>query len=143
MRRRFTRCMTILILGGAGRTEARIHHRLNTRGVPTPPASRQAGFDWNQPETWSHALRGISAAYVCFSSDLAFPGVVVDVPTLVADLATDGIPAEKAVPLGHLFTKILDGRTASLGDGVEQLLGEPASSFCSYAQAAAKTGVWA
>ncbi|MER2134009.1 MAG: NmrA family NAD(P)-binding protein [Arthrobacter sp.] len=268
--------MTILILGGAGRTGARIHQRLTSRGVPTQLASRQTGFDWNQPETWSLAFQGISAAYVCYSPDLAFPGVsekmdlvgllaarsglerlvllsgrgeegarasedalraggvpttvlrcswfqqnfsehfftgpvrrgrlqlpapdrpeafvdlddvadaavlalqrtapedatyeltgpelltftdvaallsqacgrnvvleVVDVPTFVADLATDGIPAEEAEPLGHLFTEILDGRNASLGDGIEHLLGRPASSFRSYARAAAKTGVWA
>ncbi|WP_247826261.1 SDR family oxidoreductase [Arthrobacter antioxidans] len=268
--------MTILILGGAGRTGARIHHRLTTRGVPTRLASRRTGFDWHHPETWPAALEGMSAAYVCFSPDLALPGVPgkmeafgrlaarsglerlvllsgrgeegarasetalraggvpttvlrcswfqqnfsehfltgpvrrgslrlpapdvpeafvdlddvadaavraltrtvprdavyelsgpelltftdvvavlsgvcgrgiafepVDVPTFVADLAVDGIPREDAEPLAYLFTEILDGRNASLGDGIEQLLGRRASPFSSYARVAAETGVWA
>lgn len=268
--------MTILILGGAGRTGARIHYRLATRAAPTQLASRQTGFNWSQPVTWSLAVQGVSAAYVCFSPDLAFSGVpekmdvlgrlaaraglerlvllsgrgeegaraseaalravsvpatvlrcswfqqnfsehflsgpvhrgcpqlpapdrpeafldlndvadaavpalmrtapedstyelsgpelmtftdvaavltqacgrnvvlqVVVVPIFVTDLATDGIPAEEGEPHGHLFTEILDGRNASLGDGIEQLLGRPASSFSSYVRAAATSGVWA
>ena len=47
----------------------------------------------------------------------------VDVPTFVDDLAADGVPPQEAEPLAYLFTEILDGRNASLTDGVEQLLG--------------------
>jgi uncharacterized protein YbjT (DUF2867 family) len=267
--------MTILILGGAGRTGTRIHDRLTARGEPTRLASRRTGFDWDRQDTWPAALDGTTAAYVCFAPDLGFPGVpgkmaalgrlaaaaglerlvllsgrgeegaraseaalrdggvpttvlrcswfqqnfsehfltgpvrrgrlllpasdvpeafvdvddvadaavealtrpdpgdatyelsgpelltftdvaaalsdaggrrvvfeAVDVPAFVADLAADGIPAEEAEPLGYLFTEILDGRNASLGAGVEQLLGRPASSFGAYARATALRGVW-
>lgn len=267
--------MTILILGGAGRTGARIHRRLSTKGVPTRLASRRTGFDWDQPDTWSGAVHGTTAAYVCFTPDLAFPGVPekmrdfgrlaaaaglerlvllsgrgeegarmsesalreggvpttvlrcswfqqnfsehfltgpvrrgllqlpapdvpeafvdlddvadaavqaltctipedatyelsgpelltfaqtaailtdackrqvtylsVDVPTFVADLARDGVPADEAEPLAHLFTEILDGRNASLTAGVENILGRPPSPFSAYARATAMSGVW-
>lgn len=178
--------MTILILGGAGRTGARIHHRLTTRGVPTHLAARaglerlvllsgrgrlqlpapdmpEAFVDLDDvadaavlalmrttPEDSTYELSGPElltftdvAAVLTQACGRNVVPEVVDVPTFVADLATDGIPAEEAEPLGHLFTEILDGRNASLGDGIEQLLGRPASSFSSYARAAAKTGVWA
>lgn len=45
--------MDIVIIGGAGRT----------------------GFDWEDTDTWRPALEGADAAYVCFTPDLAFPGV--------------------------------------------------------------------
>lgn len=67
----------ILITGGTGRTGARIAHRLVDRGVPVRVGSRRAPvpFDWNEPGTWAHALAGVRAAYLCYSPDLAFPGV--------------------------------------------------------------------
>ena len=68
---------TVLVLGGTGRTGRRITERLRSRGVPTRVASRQSAhpFDWAQPSTWGAALSGANAAYVCYSPDLAFPGV--------------------------------------------------------------------
>ncbi|WP_104168228.1 NmrA family NAD(P)-binding protein [Arthrobacter sp. SX1312] len=267
--------MTTLLLGGAGRTGARINDRLTALGEPTRLASRHTGFDWDRPDTWPQALSGATSAYVCFAPDLAFPGVpekmaalgrlaaaeglerlvllsgrgeegarasetalrgagvpttvlrcswfqqnfsenflsgpvrrgrlrlpapdvpeafvdlddvadaavqvltravpddatyelsgpelltfaqvaqvladasgrsvtfeAVDVASFVTDLADDGIPAEEAEFLAHLFTDILDGRNASLGAGVEQILGRPAASFGSYAAATAASGAW-
>ena len=68
---------TVLVLGGTGRTGARITQRLRSRGVPTRVASRRGAqpFDWAQPSTWDAALSGVGAAYICYSPDLAFPGV--------------------------------------------------------------------
>ncbi|KGJ81752.1 NmrA family transcriptional regulator [Cryobacterium roopkundense] len=43
----------------------------------------------------------------------------------------------------ELFTVILDGRNASLTDGVERAIGRPPRDFRVYAEAAAATGVWA
>ncbi|MFP7761847.1 SDR family oxidoreductase [Marisediminicola sp. LYQ85] len=267
--------MTSLILGGAGRSGSRIFDRLTTMGVPTRLASRKTGFDWDDRETWPAAVRGVTAAYVCFTPDLAFPGVPdkmralgllaaaeglerlvllsgrgeegarasedalrhggvpttvlrcswfqqnfsehfltgpvrrgrlrlpaldvpeafvdlddvadaavaaltqpapqnatyelsgpelltftqaaaiiadacgrpvtfesTDVPTFVEDLAADGVPAEEAEPLAYLFTDILDGRNASLADGVQTLLGRQPSSLRSYAARTAESGVW-
>jgi len=67
--------MTYLVLGGAGRTGHRVLDRLHARDLPTRAVSRRTGFDWDDPTTWPAALDGASAAYVCFTPDLAFPGV--------------------------------------------------------------------
>jgi uncharacterized protein YbjT (DUF2867 family) len=68
---------TILVLGGTGRTGRRVTERLRSRGLATRVASRRSArpFDWAQPATWDAALSGTDAAYVCYSPDLAFPGV--------------------------------------------------------------------
>lgn len=67
----------ILVLGGTGRTGRRIIERLRARNVPTRIASRSAEipFNWDEPATWDETLSGMTAAYVCYSPDLAFPGV--------------------------------------------------------------------
>jgi uncharacterized protein YbjT (DUF2867 family) len=267
--------MTTLILGGPGRTGTRILDRLTSAAIPARPASRRTGFDWDDRSTWATTLHGATAAYVCFTPDLAFPGVPekmealgrlaateglqrlvllsgrgeegaraseaglreggvpttvlrcswfqqnfsehflagpvrrgrlrlpapdvpeafvdlddvadaavialtqtppenatyelsgpelltfaqaatvlagarnqpvsfeeVDVPTFVEDLAADGIPAQEAEPLARLFTEILDGRNASLTDGIGQLLGRPASPLNAYARRTADSGAW-
>ncbi|WP_066905853.1 NmrA family transcriptional regulator [Millisia brevis] len=66
---------TILITGGTGRTGRRVadrvaghNPRITSRSGPTP-------FDWDDPDTWDAALDGCSAAYLCYSPDLALPGV--------------------------------------------------------------------
>ncbi|WP_167138498.1 NmrA family transcriptional regulator [Diaminobutyricimonas sp. TR449] len=76
---------TVLVLGGTGRTGQRIVNRLHARGIPTRIGSRSAvqPFDWDDPSTWDAALTGVSAAYVCYSPDLAFPGV----SEMIADFA--------------------------------------------------------
>ncbi|RFC78004.1 NmrA family transcriptional regulator [Streptomyces sp. AcE210] len=44
--------------------------------------------------------------------------------------------------LTYLFTTVLDGRGAHLGDGVQQVLGRPARDFTTYAHDTAATGIW-
>ncbi|NQX03300.1 NmrA family NAD(P)-binding protein [Rathayibacter sp. VKM Ac-2856] len=67
--------MTFLLLGGAGRTGSRILERLVARDRPVRLASRSTGFDWDDRSTWPQPLSDARAVYVCFSPDLAFPGV--------------------------------------------------------------------
>jgi uncharacterized protein YbjT (DUF2867 family) len=43
----------------------------------------------------------------------------------------------------YLFTEVLDGRNASLADGVQRALGREPRSFADYARRVAATGVWA
>jgi len=57
-------------------------------------------------------------------------------------LAADGVPAEVIELLTYLFTTVLDGRNAHLGDGIQRVLGRPARDFADYARDTAATGLW-
>ncbi len=54
-----------------------------------------------------------------------------------------GLPEGVADLYMYLFTEILDGRNASLTDGVQQALGRPPRDFAVYAADAARAGAWA
>jgi uncharacterized protein YbjT (DUF2867 family) len=70
--------LPILIIGGAGKTGARVNALLRASGVPTRPVSRSTPtpFDWTRPATWPAALAGVSMAYVTYQPDLAVEGAV-------------------------------------------------------------------
>ncbi len=55
-------------------------------------------------------------------------------------MTRQGVPPDLIEMLTHLFTEVLDGRNASLGDGVRQALGRPPRDFAAYARDAAGTG---
>ncbi|MFI5564562.1 NmrA family transcriptional regulator [Amycolatopsis japonica] len=64
---------TVLVLGATGKTGSRVAQRLTDLGIDVRKASRPV-FDWNDPSTWTAAVTGISAAYLTYYPDLAFPG---------------------------------------------------------------------
>jgi uncharacterized protein YbjT (DUF2867 family) len=68
--------LPILIIGGAGKTGARVNTLLQARGIATRLVSRSTAipFNWRRPETWSAALDGVSKAYVTYQPDLAVEG---------------------------------------------------------------------
>ncbi|MBR1193454.1 NAD(P)H-binding protein [Bradyrhizobium sp. AUGA SZCCT0160] len=68
--------LPILIIGGTGKTGARVGALLQAQGVAARPVSRSTSvpFDWNDPQTWPAALDGVSSAYVTYQSDLAVEG---------------------------------------------------------------------
>lgn len=74
----------ILVVGATGKTGARVVSRLEARGLPVRRGSRGAPipFDWEAPDTWEPALRGVRKAYVTYFPDLAFPGAVERLETL-------------------------------------------------------------
>jgi uncharacterized protein YbjT (DUF2867 family) len=59
-----------------------------------------------------------------------------------AGLTAEAVPGEVVDMLLYLFDTVLDGRNATVCDGVERVLGRPARDFAGYARAAAATGVW-
>jgi uncharacterized protein YbjT (DUF2867 family) len=68
---------TCLVIGGTGKTGRRVIDRLGALGLPVRAGSRSGrpAFDWNaDPATWAPLLRGVTAAYVTYYPDLAFPG---------------------------------------------------------------------
>lgn len=59
-----------------------------------------------------------------------------------AGLQQTGAPADITWLMGYLFSTVLDGRNASLHDGVQRATGHPPRDFSDYAQRIAATGQW-
>lgn len=103
----------ILVIGATGKTGSRVAANLEAKGFPVRRGARTSAtpFDWEAPETWAPALRGVRAAYVTYFPDLAFPGAVEKLENLVETAKDAGV--------GHLV--LLSGRGehhARLGEEV-------------------------
>ena len=59
-----------------------------------------------------------------------------------AGIAEAGLPEDIAWLLDYLFATVLDGRNASLGDGVQKALGREPRDFADVCRAAVASGVW-
>lgn len=83
----------ILVIGATGKTGSRIADQLTRRGCSVRRGSRNSAipFDWEDKTTWSAALDGVSAAYVSYFPDLAFPGAVEKVEALCAAAKAAGV----------------------------------------------------
>jgi uncharacterized protein YbjT (DUF2867 family) len=83
----------ILVIGSSGKTGRRIAARLTAKGYPVRQGSRRSPipFDWDRPETWATALAGVSAAYLSYYPDLAFPGAAEKIETLTRTAAVAGV----------------------------------------------------
>lgn len=77
---------TILVLGATGKTGSRIAKRLEDKGHAVRRGSRNSvtPFDWEKPKTWPAVLEGVSAAYISYFPDIAFPGAVEQVEAFTA-----------------------------------------------------------
>jgi uncharacterized protein YbjT (DUF2867 family) len=84
-----------------------------------------------------------AAAEISQASGRHVEYVPVTAEEYAAGAAEQGIPAELVGALTDLFAEVLDGRNASLTDGVERALGRPPRDFADYALSATRTGVWA
>ena len=93
---------TTLVVGGTGKTGARVARRLRALGAPVRVGSPsgEPPFDWNDRSTWLPALRSTTAAYVTYYPDLAVPGA----HEAIAELA------ELAVRTGTRRLVLLSGR---------------------------------
>jgi uncharacterized protein YbjT (DUF2867 family) len=67
----------------------------------------------------------------------------VPVEAFTSALTREGVAPEDASLFAHLFTDLLDGRNAHLGDGVQRALGRAPRDFSDYARTAATAGAWA
>jgi uncharacterized protein YbjT (DUF2867 family) len=82
-----------LVLGGNGKTGRRVAERLGARGVPVRIGSRAAEppFDWEDPATWGPPLRDVTAVYLTYQPDLAFPGAAERVRSFVELAVASGV----------------------------------------------------
>jgi uncharacterized protein YbjT (DUF2867 family) len=68
--------------------------------------------------------------------------VPVSLEEYAAGAAEHGVPAELVEFLTYLFGEVLDGRNASLTDGVQRALGREPRDFSEFAREAAAAGAW-
>jgi uncharacterized protein YbjT (DUF2867 family) len=106
----------VLVTGSTGKTGRRVARRLADQGIPTRLASRSAdvALDWNDPDSWTPALAGVTSVYLAYSPDLAIPG------------ATDTIRAfaEAAREQGVEKIVLLSGRGEAEAQACERILAE-------------------
>jgi len=57
-------------------------------------------------------------------------------------LLEQGLPADFVTPMMEMITTVLDGRNASVTDGVQRALGRPPRDFADFARDTAASGVW-
>ncbi|WP_395298022.1 NAD(P)H-binding protein [Kitasatospora hibisci] len=83
----------VLVTGGTGKTGRRVAERLADRGRAVRIGSRSAAipFDWNDGSTWAPALDGVTAVYLSYYPDLAFPGAVETVGAFARLAAAAGV----------------------------------------------------
>ena len=84
---------TILVIGGTGKTGRKVVDRLQKRNEQVRIGSRSAEipFDWEEPDTWAPALKGIDKAYITFQPDLAVPGALKAIEVLVKTARQAGV----------------------------------------------------
>ncbi len=82
-----------LVLGGTGKTGARIAERLTNKGVPIRIGSRSANpaFDWDHEAGWDTCLKGVEAVYINYAPDLAVPGATDSIQALVTKAKRHGV----------------------------------------------------
>jgi uncharacterized protein YbjT (DUF2867 family) len=112
---------TTLVIGGTGKTGRRVVNRLQARSLPVRIGSRagQPPFDWEDRATWEPALHGVNAIYVTYYPDLAVPGSVDAVQSLV-DLALE---------IGIRRLVLLSGRGEEEAQRAEQILQRSAADW--------------
>ena len=83
----------IVVIGATGKTGSRVATRLEAKGHAVRRGSRRSAtpFDWEAPENWAPALTGARAAYVTYFPDLAFPGAVKKLESLVETAKDVGV----------------------------------------------------
>ncbi|MFT4037710.1 MAG: NAD(P)H-binding protein [Thermomicrobiales bacterium] len=87
--------------------------------------------------TFADATAGIAAAT---RRPVAYQ--TISMAEYLPALTEAGAPPDVVWLIEYLFSTVLDGRNASLANGVQDALGRPPRDFTAYAQAAAASGVW-
>ena len=87
--------------------------------------------------TFSEAVKEISKGT---GRDIRY--VQVSAETYATALEQAGLPADFQWLINYLFNTVLDGRNATLANGVQQALGRPPRDFSDYVAKTTKDGVW-
>ncbi|MFY0654588.1 MAG: NmrA family NAD(P)-binding protein [Cyclobacteriaceae bacterium] len=104
----------ILVIGGTGKTGSRVASGLEQLGHQVRIGSRNNNprFDWEDPSTFSAALKGMDRAYIVYYPDLAVPGSREAIEKLTETALKEGL--EKIV--------LLSGKGESEAEACEQIV---------------------
>jgi uncharacterized protein YbjT (DUF2867 family) len=83
-----------------------------------------------------------ATAEIAKATDRQIAFIPVSPEDYAAALAAEGVPVEVIELVTYLFTTVLDGRNAHLGDGVQRALGREPRDFYDYAWDTAQHGTW-
>ncbi|WP_434462688.1 NmrA family transcriptional regulator [Serratia plymuthica] len=105
----------------------------------TQPGHSNRVYELTGPRlmTFEQAINEIAAA-----SEREILYQQVPIADYVGYLREAQLPEEMVSLLEYLFSTVLDGRNASLTDGVQRSLGRPARDFSTYAADTATRGIW-
>lgn len=83
----------ILVIGGTGKTGRRVVEQLNQlkQHVRIGSRSSNPAFEWNDPSSYSKALKGMDMAYIVFYPDLAVPGAKEAIHALAKSAKKEGL----------------------------------------------------
>ena len=104
----------ILVIGGTGKTGRRVVEGLTQMGhnVRVGTRSNAPSFDWEDPSTFSQALKGMDRAYIVYYPDLAVPGAKAAIEKLTEIALQEGL--EKVV--------LLSGKGEKEAEACEQIV---------------------
>ncbi|SDI67898.1 Uncharacterized conserved protein YbjT, contains NAD(P)-binding and DUF2867 domains [Paraburkholderia steynii] len=96
-------------------------------------------YELTGPRLWSFAD---AIAQIASATGRPIRFTRVTMPEYVAALEEAQLPPDMIGLIRYLFTEVLDGRNASVQDGVLRALGRRPREFGDYVRATATTGVW-
>ena len=104
----------VLVIGGTGKTGSRVVERLNESGHQVRIGSRKSNpaFDWDDPASYTPALKGMDRAYIVYYPDLAVPGARKAIEKLTEAALKEGL--EKVV--------LLSGKGEQEAEACEQIV---------------------
>lgn len=104
----------ILVIGGTGKTGRRVADNLAKAGYNVRVAGRKTSpaFDWEHPESYEAALKGMDRAYIVYYPDLAVPGARDAIKTLT----------EKALEAGLKKVVLLSGKGETEAEACEDIV---------------------
>jgi len=75
-----------LVIGGTGKTGRKVVESLKllNQNVRVGSRSSKPTFDWNNEGTWEDALEGVDKMYITYQPDLAVPGALQSIESLIA-----------------------------------------------------------
>ena len=108
----------ILVTGGTGKTGSRVTQLLEKLGHNVRVGSRNntPAFDWENPDSYAQALKGMDRAYIVYYPDLAVPGAKEAISAFANAALKEGL--EKVVLLsgkGEVEAEICEQIVADSG----------------------------